>query len=827
MQNFIKEYLISGPIEINSENLLEKNDLIRGFDNKDVVNKKVGEQEYTDQFEYEKHLRNMIVDRPMATPERNIQLGEKSELGIPWQYHYDYGNWFVDFSHFYSQLRQIEMLAVTGLYTEEARKVDVILWSYAAVSIWCNSSYIGGIDTPVYKPIKKQELQLDLKEGYNEILIRLQNLGVRDTRTIFAIELIGDSSGIKAGLDDRYGDLSEIRQASMWLDNLKLDGNKLTNIIQAPSLTSVSYGEDPYDFADVGKEPIRKDVSGQKVIELELNNPYVHITCEVSGMILKRHFEKYMDIKPIYGNKKSFEENRIDILEKIAEVESLNRDNSFGFAMANILARRELGKVWDKDEALLYETLNQIENRYDCADFMIAGFIRYMKKYPMDVKLEARAKEVLTNFRYWMNHEGSDAMCFWSENHSLLFYSGAMFCGELYPDTYFTRAKMYGNELSDFGRKNVLDWLEDIEKEGFEEFLASIYMSVTFVALLNLIDFGDEEISEKATKIADKLLIMIAKHTFDGAVVGPMGRVYKDVLYPFEQGGQALVHLINPDTPYQYSEGWLGLYATSKYQIPKHLVELMDSEVEESYTTGNARVHIYKKKDYVMTSVESPRQDKDFQRWENLSLCKSSVKESHLYTKSLNERFHGTTCFEPGVYGYQQHLWYGALDNQTPVFVNQPGVSSDTTSLRPGYWFGNGIVPLIKQVDNIIGSIYVIPKEYPIHFTHAFWPNEKFDERIQLGRWLFARKNNAYIALWCNKEMELYQGQLANCEYRTYGSNQAYICVASDKRKYDTFKLFIEGCFELNPSYDEASKSLTFQDEKLIYKGSEDLTQFI
>ena len=46
-----------------------------------------------------------------------------------------------------------------------------------------------------------------------------------------------------------------------------------------------------------------------------------------------------------------------------------------------------------------------------------------------------------------MDQEGSDAMCFWSENHSLMFYVSAMNVGELYPEDYFARAHMTGKEL--------------------------------------------------------------------------------------------------------------------------------------------------------------------------------------------------------------------------------------------------------------------------------------------------------------------------------------------------------------------------------------------
>lgn len=60
-------------------------------------------------------------------------------------------------------------------------------------------------------------------------------------------------------------------------------------------------------------------------------------------------------------------------------------------------------------------------------------------------------------------------------------------------------------------------------------------MCVTFAALLNVIDHSDPEISGRAVRITDTLLKMLARHTFDGVVLAPMGRVYREVIHPFQQ----------------------------------------------------------------------------------------------------------------------------------------------------------------------------------------------------------------------------------------------------------------------------------------------------
>jgi hypothetical protein len=227
----------------------------------------------------------------------------------------------------------------------------------------------------------------------------------------------------------------------------------------------------------------------------------------------------------------------------------------------------------------------------------------------LDEKLKSRIDQVLLNYRYWMSEEGSDAMCFWSENHSLLFYSSAMIVGAMYPDSYFPTAGMDGKSLSAFGRKLTSEWMDDLEHHGFEEFLSTVYMNITFVSLLNIVDYGDAEMSARAWKITDKLLEGLSLHTFKGTIIAPMGRVYRGVIHPTEQGCQALVNLIDPSCHSSFGEGWLSYYATSRYRVPKKFATLMKTDADTEYSSGSALIRLKKTKDYCLTSVASPRND--------------------------------------------------------------------------------------------------------------------------------------------------------------------------------------------------------------------------
>jgi len=231
--------------------------------------------------------------------------------------------------------------------------------------------------------------------------------------------------------------------------------------------------------------------------------------------------------------------------------------------------------------------------------------------------------------------------------------------------------------------------------------------------------------------------------------------------------------------------------------------------------------------EFILTSVQSPRTDPGFRRWENLTLKTDADASGCDYTKSLNERFHGTTCFEPGVYGYQQHLWYAALDCETDVFTNHPGGTCEDSSMRPGFWYGNGVIPAIRQEANRIGIVYHIPDEHPVNFTHAYFPAAKFTETIITDNWLFGRKKNGYLALWCSVSMEAASDWLFDCEFRSYGNNVAYYCICEKAGSFNSIDDFIKAVKAAPPVFDSEAKSLTAGGLTVVFTESLDRTQYI
>lgn len=803
-EGFVTNFLVSGP----KETLVESN-----------VNDK-------NQLRYEASLRSVIADTKEKVTYDKIQIGSMSDIERPWEYYYSHGNWFVDKSTFYPLMRKIEMLSSTNLISECKQKVKAVIWTYGAVEIWVNGIKQGETLKPVYKPIVKKDIELSLEKGINVVFIRFQNLGVRDTRNIFGLQILENHNTIKVTLPDEE-QADKLKKLEDILDGCLLSAKQLTfpSVHEGKMTLRYDHKTDDYFKQSTRYEDI--DITGVQNVTIRQGEKLLTVIGEVNGITLQRKFEINENTKPQYITYQENEDSKSFVYHEIAKVGAMLRGSTDRFSMYNLLARRAVNEVQENEEAEILNDLQHMENRRDCSDFILCAYLRYLKLYPISETLEKRTKEVLLNYRYWMDQEGADGMCFWSENHSLLFYIGAMMAGQRYPKEHFMRSHKTGEELAKEAYKKIKDWLNDVLESGFEEFQSGGYTPITFAGLLNLVDFADDELSNKATKVLDKMVDMLVVHTLKGSVISPQGRVYREVLYPCSQSVQVLLHMIDETTPYCYSE-WVSMLATSKYEFRSYIKDSINKEVNCEYTTGNALIKVYKTKDYIVTSAQSKREDESPNYWNNIVFDLDANMSSNEYCKSLNECFHGTTRFEPGVYGYQQHMCYVGVDNDTVVFVNHPGGTLDATSMRPGYWFGNGIMPAIKQDREMFGVIYDIEEDYPIPFTHVYFPINKFERVIEKEGWKFAKKGNSYVAVWSSSNMKPYNDQLFDCEFRVMDRKTGYIFIGGSKEEYGDFENFINNCENRSPVFDKETKELSCKNSfKMQYEKCFNKTQFV
>lgn len=112
----------------------------------------------------------------------------------------------------------------------------------------------------------------------------------------------------------------------------------------------------------------------------------------------------------------------------------------------------------------------------------------------------------------------------------------------------------------------------------------------------------------------------------------------------------------------------------------------------------------------------------------------------------------------------QIHTWQATIDPEAYVFTTHPltdlpEATDWSDDDKPGYWTGEASIPRAAQHERTGIFIYqpawdettdeLLWTIFPYRdFTHAFVPQDRFDEVVQDAGWTFARKGDGYIALW-------------------------------------------------------------------------------
>jgi 3-phenylpropionate/cinnamic acid dioxygenase small subunit len=112
----------------------------------------------------------------------------------------------------------------------------------------------------------------------------------------------------------------------------------------------------------------------------------------------------------------------------------------------------------------------------------------------------------------------------------------------------------------------------------------------------------------------------------------------------------------------------------------------------------------------------------------------------------------------------QVHAWQAAIDEDAMVFTTHPLTAPKVTDDwndddSAGYWTGEASMPRSAQHRRTAVHIYqpawseatdaLLWSVFPYRpFTHAFFPQDRFDEVRQVGNWTIASKAGGHIALW-------------------------------------------------------------------------------
>jgi hypothetical protein len=149
--------------------------------------------------------------------------------------------------------------------------------------------------------------------------------------------------------------------------------------------------------------------------------------------------------------------------------------------------------------------------------------------------------------------------------------------------------------------------------------------------------------------------------------------------------------------------------------------------------------------------------------------------------------------YRKGFRAAQVHSWQATLDAQAVVFTNHPATPIVPSthwaddSQDGGYFTGEATMPRSAQFENV--GIHIYAPQYPIQnappldmftyqpFTHAFFPQDRFDEVARDGHWIFGRRGDGYVALYSYRSAEFLSYDPA--VYATDGHTLPFDLVAS------------------------------------------------
>jgi hypothetical protein len=515
----------------------------------------------------------------------------------------------------------------------------------------------------------------------------------------------------------------------------------------------------------------------------------------------------------------------------------------------------------------LDKTLFSLDKQYAGSDFHLVNLVRIIYEYG-DLIPEKKMSEIestLLNYRYWWDEPGENSMCYWSENHQILYASAEYLIGQKYHDKLFPNSGLTGKEHMEKARKRTLDWLEMRWNYGFTEFYSEVYYKEDVGGLINLIDFAeDKEIAQKSTMVMDLLLYDVAAQNIHKMLASSSGRAYEKN----RKGGPK--KSLSGLTEYYWGSGkkikkgmMYGMMTTQKYTIPPVFVDIAKdtssvvikqsngldlSELEEEgyYGTDNRSMmmqwsmeaftnpeiirnslsHIRSKNMFSNKFISDFRMlDITLLRWLRLepALVRLinpqsngvAIQKGNTYTYKTNDySVYSAQNHHPGTYGDQQHVAGMNMKNSFSIFHSHPGVEKGHKRKSPSYWIGYGHMPHAAQDSSVCMAIYNLPAKKGVmeaallDYTHAYFPTEKFDSVSVIGNYAMGRKGDTYCALITTNELILRENTTDDLIQK--GKQTFWIMEAGSKNEDNSFGEFCERVKRNKVAFDSENLELTY-----------------
>ena len=389
----------------------------------------------------------------------------------------------------------------------------------------------------------------------------------------------------------------------------------------------------------------------------------------------------------------------------------------------------------------------------------LAGRLTRLKKVPAELLPEIES--ALTGFPY----AETAARCIEAqhENDLLLLSASRVLAGQKYTRSVFSEASRSGNLERKIGEEQAFALLQNGGRQGWQDGTAQVDTRVA--ALAHLLDLAkDEDLRELAGILLDQETFTLAQHSHCGALALPQLETSHQALRSLRLAPSAALNLLlfGNGCYNQHLVGAFSLGIASGYQLPAIISGIAQSQVEEAWTverSAQAQLAAFKTPDSLLASLQD---------------------------------------YHPGARGGRVNPWQATLGSEALVFTNHPDALNQSEARQAGTWCGSGVLPRVAQWKDALICLYNLPEHTPLNFTHAYFPTFAFDEYRHEQDWFFARKANAYLAIYASSAARLLEhGDSAYCELRAAGPQTAWLVQLGRQAVDGDFKGFcarVLGC---------------------------------
>ena len=483
--------------------------------------------------------------------------------------------------------------------------ITLRLTTCGSVTLWLDGRECGRFEPFERNRKNATEITLDLEAGTHALVVRFEDMHERDTIYGFRLDLVA-GQGLRAGIQ-ADADPARLTEAAEVLEGLRTVAvfNRsqkvaLTSDVLPTETLSLTCAELPGQGGAIGSE------HPHITFEMPLGCRVLQFATQVGDVTLHRNLGTTVMTRaqPLTGQNVA------------ARKQALLDCAACPLDVAERLAALARGEALAADA--LDRPLRFMEERWDCADFGLMGLLWIWARYRdgLPAPLQARLRDALLGFRYWMDEPGNDVMWFWSENHVLCFQVGQYLAGQFFPDEVFPNSGQDGRTRQAQARARLNKWFAAVERHGLVEWNSAAYYPINHRGLLTLFALTDDaEMRDAARRALDRISTMVALHQIGGVPAGSQGRAYEKELLAgpmTELGAVAAILFGGLHVP-----GWDGaavLLALSDYLPPDGLDRFAAPQpgqpVSAQYTQGvdgAARLHLWKTAHVQMSSVAHHR----------------------------------------------------------------------------------------------------------------------------------------------------------------------------------------------------------------------------